>query len=330
MGLVSFFVKECTSVGVYHAIVNTIKKSLKRILDVDKLEEENKALYYFLNAFHNVKDVPTSVGSLRKLQKCDVMLLKIFDKICKKNNIPYWLDYGTLLGAHRHNGFIPWDDDMDVAMLREDYERAIPILKQEFTALGVDFEAGEKDNAPLVRIGIGYKHSNTGIWLDVFPIDLIKTNERINVVYKELSQRIIKYRKYYFRHRNKSSRQSLIKKKKEIINFRGTDNKILFHGPEYVDCSIYIHRYEDVFPLKQIEFEKYFFPAPCNCDNYLAELYGNDYMSFPHNGILHHGTEGNRLSQWSIKSHTDMDECYEKLRNLLINNFNNKESPSVY
>lgn len=62
-------------------------------------------------------------------------LLQSFDTVCKKHDIDYWLDYGTLLGAIRHQGFIPWDTDTDVGMLRSDYalfwEKGVPELPQD-------------------------------------------------------------------------------------------------------------------------------------------------------------------------------------------------------
>lgn len=68
-------------------------------------------------------------GSLLwKHQQRMVELLLAFDTICKRHHIRYWLIGGTLIGAARHQGFIPWDDDMDVQMLREDYLKMIEIL----------------------------------------------------------------------------------------------------------------------------------------------------------------------------------------------------------
>ena len=55
-------------------------------------------------------------NELRSCQLKQLEILKIFDRICRKHNLRYWIDGGTLLGAVRHKGFIPWDDDLDVAM----------------------------------------------------------------------------------------------------------------------------------------------------------------------------------------------------------------------
>lgn len=70
-------------------------------------------------------------SQLRKAQLRMLEMMKFVDAVCKKNNIPYWLDSGTLLGAVRHNGFIPWDDDVDIGMMREDIHRFIDAVEKE-------------------------------------------------------------------------------------------------------------------------------------------------------------------------------------------------------
>ena len=70
-------------------------------------------------------------GSLLRRQQLRMLeLLEVIDVICRKHQIPYWLSSGTLIGAARHKGFIPWDDDMDICMKRPDYNRFLQIADQ--------------------------------------------------------------------------------------------------------------------------------------------------------------------------------------------------------
>lgn len=70
-------------------------------------------------------------ATLRDLQLEMLKLLKIVDKVCRANNIEYWLDFGTLLGAVRHKGFIPWDDDIDLCVASDDYHKLLDLLDVE-------------------------------------------------------------------------------------------------------------------------------------------------------------------------------------------------------
>ena len=92
--------------------------------NVIQQNETNKNMIpSMLRALFDVSKCPKATGILRKKQEVNLYLLKEFAKLCRENNLNYWLRGGTLLGAVRHNGFIPWDDDSDVGMLREDFEK---------------------------------------------------------------------------------------------------------------------------------------------------------------------------------------------------------------
>ncbi|MBR5957646.1 MAG: LicD family protein, partial [Salinivirgaceae bacterium] len=79
-------------------------------------------------------------SQLRQIQNRELDILIEFDRICRKHNIDYWLDSGTLLGAVRHGGFIPWDDDIDVCVLKKDRKR---LRKAMNTSLSQDYEYSE-------------------------------------------------------------------------------------------------------------------------------------------------------------------------------------------
>lgn len=127
---------------------------------------------------------------LNKLHELLVMLSEEVKRICEKNDIKYSLTGGSMLGAIRHKGFIPWDDDMDIAMLREDYDRFLKVCESQ---LGVAFEIQTIDNDENYFYGfakiilkdtylVQYCHEKTkhrkGIYVDIFPLDNVPDNTR--------------------------------------------------------------------------------------------------------------------------------------------------------
>lgn len=283
------------------------------ILKIIGVEEQINTLNYFLNQFHSPASLPpASDRELRIMQECDALLLLIFDIFCKKYNLTYWLDFGTLLGAVRHKGFIPWDDDMDVAMPREDYNKLLDLLKQEFG--NGDFNIRERK--PAETIGFGYLHEQTGVWLDVFPVDAIPNCEDISIIEHALAEKLYKYRKFYNKHHKRDEKEFYAAKRKSIIEdeFAGKgDHTILYTGAEF-SYSLYLTRDAgDVYPLSTVTFEGNTFPAPHCLDEYLNRLYGRNYLGFPKDGVLHHGQGRGSLSTWAKKHHVDMSDVKKKL-----------------
>src|SRR5699024_2273587 len=127
---------------------------------------------------------------LRKLQKEQMILLKEFDRICRKHNIAYYLHAGTLLGAVRHGGFIPWDDDIDLSMFRNDYNKLKSIMEKEIDMKKFFFQNQETDqhynwvferlrlnNTVYKRVGQEHLKCHNGIFIDIFPLDNISENK---------------------------------------------------------------------------------------------------------------------------------------------------------
>lgn len=119
----------------------------------------------------------------KKVWAVELEMLGILDEVCARHGITYWAFYGTLLGAARHQGFVPWDDDIDLVMFRDDYERLQAIGPHEFKA-PYFFQGPYTDGRiwPLSKIrdsrttGIqfrGLRDMNQGIFIDIFPLDSV-------------------------------------------------------------------------------------------------------------------------------------------------------------
>ena len=125
---------------------------------------------------------------LRKLQLTELKILTEFDRLCRKHNLRYYIVGGTLIGAVRHGGFIPWDDDIDVSMPREDFKKLLKIAESEFTS-GYFLQTRKTDKcsfyyAKLRKNGTCFREEkfehmdfHKGIFMDIFPLDYIPENK---------------------------------------------------------------------------------------------------------------------------------------------------------
>lgn len=121
-----------------------------------------------------------STISLRDIQKLEINILKEFDAFCQKEKLTYYIAYGSLIGTIRHHGFIPWDDDVDIVMPREDYEKLIDRY-EKITDRYVLFSMYNKEHWPYAYAKCvdmntemeeaTYKSGKLGVYMDIFPLD---------------------------------------------------------------------------------------------------------------------------------------------------------------
>lgn len=288
-------------------IFEKLRPVIREIAGWDELKEETATIYYILDNYIDIREFPKATGLLRQCQLGDAELLRIVCEILTKNNIQYWLSYGTLLGAFRHKGFIPWDDDLDICMTRDNYNKAWEVLPEELKKYNIYIN---EPNPQRIAISIW----KAGLILDIFPVDNVdvRTVKDLN----DLKDRLIAYRSYYKKHRNDTPK-SLKSAKEKIIGPESSDNPIWYHN---VECGTSGLAYDNsmIFPLKVIEFEGYKFYAPNDCHRYLTKMYGN-YMNFPRNGVLHHhGGGGQNITENSKKHNVDMDKFIDELKQYKI------------
>lgn len=249
---------------------------------------------------------------LRQAQFVLLRMFKIIDYICRKHDIKYWMCSGTLLGAVRHKGFIPWDDDLDICMLREDYERFVKIAVDEFPA---DMMLQTRDTDPnyhylplpcKVRdkksfvLSPGYMDdkSEKGLYIDIFPADRYHTNfpafqmekflksynmfickclDSVDFKDESVTRRILSYFHPVFH----ILVVNYLKLAKRLIrrNKKLGMNCYIGHGFDTMWKRFF--KYDDIYPLIEIQFENARFFAPHSPDVYLTTLYGPDYMTPP-------------------------------------------------
>ncbi len=243
------------------------------------LKAQNEYLTNVINTALGAENMPKATGEVREWQLELLELLKEFDKICRENNLQYWLDFGTLLGAIRHKGFIPWDDDLDVSMMSSDVDKVIPILKEKF-----------KDSNYIVReralhcnnfqLRIRNKQYNLG--MDVFRMFDYPAKNYSDEIRSTVNEDILHNRKIF--EKKFKSNKNFGEAKRYLNEFHDkffgdqTDPKkvLLSRGIDFPYDEDYVTTpYDDIFPLKEFEFEGCILPIPNKPEEYMSHFWKN-------------------------------------------------------
>lgn len=257
--------------------------------------------------------------TLRRVQNTQKEILKEFIQFCEKHHLEYFMVFGSALGTVRHQGTIPWDDDIDVGMMRDDYEKLLTIYKEE--GIG-DFELLTAKLNSNYATGVTHLQNryttfisdysknlkcHLGINIDIFPFDKVSENENVrtkqfkrtffyrrmlflvgtskpNIPYTGLMKYVSSLGCFIIHWSLKLLGQTAPKvysKFEKSCRMSNSENSDLWTS--YGDYSYPrgIIKYEEIFPLKKARYEDLIVNIPNNVHAHLVEYYGDNYMEIP-------------------------------------------------
>lgn len=249
----------------------------------------------------------------QEIKKVQLNIASELHEICQKNNIEYFLVAGSLLGAVRHKGFIPWDDDIDIGMLRKDYEKFIEVAKKELNKkyflqtwdtdsnFGLPIAKIRAETTEYVEYSIKDINIHKGIFIDIFPLDNTPENFFEKSKHKFITyflKRTILIKQNYVLWGNESVLKKFLYKafsllligisveplkllmKKEMTKYNNCESlNVVGIGGSYSYDKETIKK-EWIKDKVLLEFESQKFYAPLKYHEYLNNLYG-DYMTPP-------------------------------------------------
>lgn len=283
---------------------------------------------------------------IEPMMKCawaaQLEVMCVIQHICKKYDIPYFADWGTLLGAVRHGGFIPWDNDIDICMFRDDYQRFLAIAPKELpTEYHINNAYTEEEysfvfSRLLNASTISYDSKRLSqfhrcpyiVGIDIFPLDTLPLSQNEESVLNQLIALLVTTVGRYdeapetmksivpqleelcglkFDPRKSLKNQLLRTADKLCQIYNGTDSSLISYIPENAQKAIHLRK-EWYQSCKYLTFENIILPVPQNYDAVLTQLYG-DYMTPVQN------TAGHDYPFYKKQTNSVIEKITEKISN---------------
>lgn len=282
------------------AILITSKYYAEMKKQLEDLGYEENVQFYQVIDVHNLEQYVdfSDVGDMREISKEELKqvqlhLLKITKKICEENNLRFYLTGGSLLGAIRHKGYIPWDDDIDIVMPMKDYRKFMDIVNQsgEYRVLNA-YDNPEIFHSFYSRLVCPETNIKTwdypyieslGINIDIFPLyGVPEGKEEAEHFADEMEKLHVTFIEEFIKYPEPTERYYELQK--EILNMMDC---YAFDESTNIAYLLSRHKKKEIMPAKiydravMVEFEGELFPAPEGYDEYLTRLFGDGYMQLP-------------------------------------------------
>ncbi len=237
----------------------------------------------------------------RDVQDKLLIILKEIDRVCRLNNIEYFISDGTCLGAIRHQGFIPWDDDADIGMSYAEYKKFIKALDKDLSSDFVYhcYEKNKKYLAPWPAMKIRLKNTyikekntflqnkckdNDGLFVDVFIYDYMAKNRIFDFPFRTTNIVLFPFITLFENiNINPIPLKAIFRKNARLYGKLCRKSEYFADDITWVYNPIhpYKMKYKDIYPTKRVKFEDIELPVPNNPHNYLVAKYGKNYMTPP-------------------------------------------------
>ena len=292
--------------------MDILVNEIEGIYEIDTPEELHEVEFEtkIFNTGESAKELKEKYnpdGSLlRKAQLRMLDMLLYIDKICKDNGILYRLDGGNVLGAVRHGGFIPWDDDVDIVLDVKNYKKLCRYLENhphpQYKIQNHKTDKGyygywsvlRDTKSEYIQDSLIHNVRNyRGLQIDIFPVD-----DNLSSFLGRISNKLYSWNMDYFIGKNKILATTMYFFIKNIVNpiFLFLSKILQVDKLHYMYCygCCYLQKIEkrQNEPYRSIMFEGHKFPGPSDVEGYLNVMYGNDYITLPNvNNRNHHKTQ---------------------------------------
>lgn len=269
---------------------------------IDLLIKKNQQLEYktdllsnqlngYFNTFFDISDVKPPTEISRTFQELSLYLLENFKKICDENGIDYWLQGGALIGAARNGKLVPWDDDIDIGMMRNELKklRSVMYKYDEFEIVDYYFLSYKPCKLPKFFI----KGGQIPCFIDIFTHDFVNYTDRSAYWHEysenkyELQQKLFnlnlirKYNNEPIEHQKSLNKvEEIFNQYIQVYNHKEIDTHIIFGIENLTQYHEYLFDADWIFPLSKIVLEGEVYKAPARYDKYLYNQYGDIYR-FP-------------------------------------------------